>query len=150
MWNQKRKGRIIEAEKQRKWWLYCDDGCTNILKLKLTELLKVKNKSGCFNTLIYLFCLFRATSVAHGGSQAGVELELQLRTYTTAHGNARSLTHWVTSWLLVGFVSSAPQRELLIPICFEAYLLNSSLSWLNCLLNLLLKPLCCLPSEFTF
>ena len=41
-------------------------------------------------------------------------------TYTTAHGNARSLTHSVrpgiepaTSWFLVGFVSAAPWRELL-------------------------------------
>ena len=40
-------------------------------------------------------------------------------TYTTAHGNAASLTHWerpgielVTSWLLVGFVSAVPQWEL--------------------------------------
>ena len=40
-------------------------------------------------------------------------------TYTAAHGNARSLTHWArpgiessTSWLLVGFVSTAPRREL--------------------------------------
>ena len=62
----------------------------------------------------------------------GVELELQLpayttaiatampdlshvRDYTTAHGNARSLTHGArsgieptTSWFLVGFVSAAP------------------------------------------
>ena len=41
-------------------------------------------------------------------------------TYTTAHGNAGSLTHWVrsgieptSSWLLVRFVSAAPQWELL-------------------------------------
>ena len=40
-------------------------------------------------------------------------------TYSTAHGNARSLTHWarpgiepVSSWILVGFVSDAPQWEL--------------------------------------
>ena len=40
--------------------------------------------------------------------------------YTTAHGNARSLTHWVrpgiepeTSWFLAGFVSTSPQWELL-------------------------------------
>ena len=39
--------------------------------------------------------------------------------HTTAHGNARSLTHCVkpgielvTSWFLVGFVSAAPQWEL--------------------------------------
>ena len=61
----------------------------------------------------------------------GVELELQLpaytratetlgiqassSTYTTAHGKARSLTHGErpgiepeTSWLLVGFISTAP------------------------------------------
>ena len=42
-------------------------------------------------------------------------------TYTTAHGNAGSLTHRVrpgieptSSWILVGFVSAAPQWELLI------------------------------------
>ena len=41
-------------------------------------------------------------------------------TYTTAHGNARFLTHWArpgielaTSWFLVGFISPAPQGELL-------------------------------------
>ena len=40
-------------------------------------------------------------------------------TYTTAHGNTGSLTHWErprikpkTSWFLVGFVSSAPRWEL--------------------------------------
>ena len=39
--------------------------------------------------------------------------------YTTAHGNAKSLTHWArpgikstSSWILVGFVSAAPQWEL--------------------------------------
>ena len=41
-------------------------------------------------------------------------------TYTTAYRNAGSLTHWVrpgiepaTLWLLVGFLSTVPQRELL-------------------------------------
>ena len=40
-------------------------------------------------------------------------------TYTTAYGNARSLTHWemlgielATLWFLVGFVSIVPQWEL--------------------------------------
>ena len=40
-------------------------------------------------------------------------------TYNTAHRSARSLIHWVrpgvepaTSWFLVGFFSTAPQREL--------------------------------------
>ena len=42
-------------------------------------------------------------------------------TYTTAHGNARSLPHWVrpgmeptSSWILVRLVSAAPQWELLV------------------------------------
>ena len=64
----------------------------------------------------------------------GVSLELQLAdyttatacqiqatsaTYTTAHGNARSLTHWVgpgiklaSSWILVRFVTTELQQEL--------------------------------------
>ena len=39
-------------------------------------------------------------------------------TYTIAHGNTGSLTHWVSSgiepassWILVGFVSTVPQQE---------------------------------------
>ena len=49
--------------------------------------------------------------------------------YTTAHGNSGSLTHWArpgiepeTSWFLVGFVSTAPQRELLIHYCFKYHI----------------------------
>ena len=44
-------------------------------------------------------------------------------TYTTAHVNARSLTHWArpgieptTSWFWVGFISAVPQREFLVSI----------------------------------
>ena len=44
-------------------------------------------------------------------------------TYTRAHSNARSLTHWArrgieltTSWFLAVFVSTAPWRELLVPL----------------------------------
>ena len=80
------------------------------------------------------FFFFRATSVAHGGSQARVLIravvaglhqshsnarsKLCLQS-TTAHSNARSLTHWArpgieptTSLFLIGFVSIAPQGEL--------------------------------------
>ena len=46
----------------------------------------------------------------------GVQSELQWLAYTTAHGNARSLTHQArpgikleTSWFLVGFVPAAPR-----------------------------------------
>jgi len=54
----------------------------------------------------------------------GVKLELQLPAYTTAHGNAGSLTHRTrsgiestTSWRVVRFVSAAPQWEFpVLPI----------------------------------
>ena len=72
----------------------------------------------------------------------GLELELQLAlaivranqdpswsvTYTTAHDNARSLTHSArpgieptSSWILVRFISTEPQQELLttkIPMAY--------------------------------
>ena len=48
-----------------------------------------------------------------------VESELYPPAYTTAHGNARSLTHGArpeferaSSWFLVRFVSAAPRWEL--------------------------------------
>ena len=66
-------------------------------------------------------------------TKLGVKLELQLPAYTTAtatwiqamsvayttaQGNARSLTHWVglgikptSSWILVGFVTAETQQE---------------------------------------
>ena len=57
--------------------------------------------------------LFRAAPTVHGSSQAGGQLG------ATAHGSTRSLTHCArpgiepaSSWILVGIVSAAPQREL--------------------------------------
>ena len=88
---------------------------------------------------IYVLCLFvlffRATPMAYGSSQARGWIgataaeptpqpqHYQIRavslTYTTAHGNARSLTHWAgpgiepaSSWILVRFTSTVPQQEL--------------------------------------
>ena len=85
------------------------------------------------NIFIYLFiyCLFAISwvaPVAYGGSQAKGRIgavavglrqshsnagsEPESATYTTAHSNAGSLTHWAragiepaTSWFLVGFVN---------------------------------------------
>ena len=61
-------------------------------------------------------------------------------TYTTAHGNARSLTRWArpgiepaASWFLVGFVSPAPQRErwtIFKNICSQSSL-HGSVVWLG-------------------
>ena len=80
--------------------------------------------------LFFFFCRFRAVPMAYGGSQARGPVgataaglhhshrQHQIRatsvTYTTAHGNARSLTHLArpgikpaSSWIL-GFVSAEP------------------------------------------
>ena len=89
---------------------------------------------------LVLFCFFRATSEAHGGSQAkgpdgataanlhrshsNIRSEPCLQPTATAHCNARSLTHWerpgiepITSWFLVGFVSTVPQGKFHILFC---------------------------------
>ena len=69
--------------------------------------------------------------MAYGGSQAQGRIgaaaaslhhshsNMGSATYTTAQGNAGSLTHRVrpgikpvSSWILVGFVTTEPQREL--------------------------------------
>ena len=73
-----------------------------------------------FFFFLFFFCLFRATHATYGGFQLGVISQLQLPAYITAHGNARSLTHWASpgteppsSWIPVGFVTTEPQQELL-------------------------------------
>ena len=65
----------------------------------------------------------------------GVEFEPTSSTYTTAHSNTRSLTHRarpgiepISPWILVGFISAAPQQELqeyfwmwgFVNICFSS------------------------------
>ena len=64
----------------------------------------------------------------------GVQSELQMPVYTTAHGNARSLTHWTkpgikpeTSWFLIRIISTAPRREL--QLLLKPGVLNSWLPW---------------------
>ena len=77
------------------------------------------------------FAFSRAAPSGYGGSQARgsnrscscqptpepqqLRIRAKSATYTTAHSNARSLTHWArpgikpaTSWFLVGFVSAEP------------------------------------------
>ena len=61
-----------------------------------------------------------AVSLQHSSWQCG-GIQASSATYPTAHSNAGSLTHfWVrpgikptSSWMLVGFISAVPQRELL-------------------------------------
>ena len=93
-------------------------------------------------TFMYIHNSFflRATSVAYGSSQASGwieavvachgpshsrarsephQIQAAYATYTTAHGNPGSLTHWerpgiepTSSWLLVRFITAKPQQEL--------------------------------------
>ena len=94
----------------------------------------------------FLFCLFRATPTAYGGSQARGQVkavaailtpqsqQCQIQTefvaYTTAQCNTGPLTHWVrpgiepeSSRLLLGFISAEPHGELLSRSCL--YTCNS-------------------------
>ena len=83
----------------------------------------------------FFFLVFLGPNLQHMEvSRPGVKSELQLPayaivtatwiqarsvTYTTMHGNARSLIHWArpgiklsSSWIPVGFITAKPQREL--------------------------------------
>ena len=85
-----------------------------------------------FFSSLFFFLLFMAKPVAYGSSQARgrirttdaslhqshskARIQAASATYTIAHGNARSLTHWVKPgikpafpWILVGFSTSEPQ-----------------------------------------
>ena len=83
----------------------------------------------------FSFLFFRAAPIAYGVSQASgwiIAVAADLHTEpclrpTTAHGNTGSLTHWarpgiepVSSWILVRFISAAPQQELLLKVLLHA------------------------------
>ena len=74
---------------------------------------------------LFFFCLFRAAPMAYEGSQARGRIKAiaASHSHSHSHSNAGSLTHWArpgikpaTSWFLVGFISTAPWRELLISL----------------------------------
>ena len=89
--------------------------------------------------------LFRTALAAHGGSVWSCSFRptpppqlhkiwAMSATYTTAHSNAGSLTHWTrpgiepeTSWFLVGFVFAAPRLEL----CYSYYFILCCCSFLS-------------------
>jgi len=105
-------------------------GCTNLLShlhcRRLPEIVLL------FYLFIYLFiyCLFRATPVAYGGSQARGLIGAVAAGLCHSHSNAgseplRFLTRWArpgiepeTSWFLVGLVSTAPWWELWVRFYF--------------------------------
>ena len=93
-----------------------------------------QNPSGLF--CLFFFFYFRAAPVAYANSQAtgwiraaptglhhshskAGSTRATSPTYTTAHSNTRSLTHWArpgiesaSSWILVKFITTEPQQEL--------------------------------------
>ena len=108
----------------------------------LHDLSRFRIKILSVRQMIGIFSFLRATGAAYGGSQArGLNWSCSCRptpqpqqchiwaasaTYTTTHGNARSLIHWArsgiepsSSWILVRFVSTAPQQELPTGIFFS-------------------------------
>ena len=94
------------------YWLI--DWLISFLRSHLTEAYEVSQARGPIGAT--------AASLHHRHSNSGSELCL---TYTTAHDNTGSLTHWAkpgikptTSWFLGGFVSTVPQRELLLLFYF--------------------------------
>ena len=91
----------------------------------------LSHKGIAIHSFFFFFFLFRATPVAYGNSQtegwigataAQPKPQPQKHAsviYTTAHGNAGFMTHWArpgieptSSWILIGFTSFVPQREL--------------------------------------
>ena len=70
-----------------------------------------------------------ATGLCHSHSSAGSKLHLWPTPQPTAHSNTRFLTHWArpgikpTTWLLVRFISTAPQWELPQTLAFKKYFL---------------------------
>ena len=82
-----------------------------------------------FFFFLFFFFFFFCFLEQHGQNmevpRLGVESELQLPAYPTAHSNPGYLTHWVRpgiepafSWILVGFITSEPQWEFSMPTLF--------------------------------
>ena len=80
-----------------------------------------------FFFFFFFSLLFRAAPEAYGSSQPH-QIWATSATYTTAHGNAGSLTHWgrpgsepVSSWIVAGFLThwaTAGTPILLLCTCF--------------------------------
>ena len=98
----------LYAKLSAKWmchWMHSKDKCGIFRKsINSTVLRKRLYFTDVHLWFFFFFCLFRASFVAYGGSQA--------RGLHHSYSNARSLTHWVkpgikptSSWMLVGFVN---------------------------------------------
>ena len=110
--------------------------CEKEKKRLLFYFIKKKKKHTHFTLFYYMFGYLvlhlRHMEVPGLGVKSERQLsawQCQIRaassTYTIAHGNARSLTHWArpdiepaSLWILVRFVTAEPQWELPTPILF--------------------------------
>ena len=84
----------------------------------------------CFLWVFVLFCfVFRAAPSPYGSSRGPIRAAVASLHHS--HSNARSQTHWLrsgiesaSSWILVRFISTAPQQRLLkLPRCFKSILI---------------------------
>ena len=71
-------------------------------------------------SFFFFFFFFRATGEAYGSSHATGQIRAAAAGLHHSHSNARSLNHWArpgiepaSLWILVGFITAEPQRELL-------------------------------------
>ena len=96
----------------------------------------------------FLNFFFRAAPTACGSSQARGLIGVAAAGLHHSHSNAGCLTHWArpgiepaSSWTLVGFISAAPQQELLYFLKFYISSTESmcyfswNVSWDNCILT---------------
>ena len=92
------------------------------------------------NQLSLLLLIFRAAPTAYGCSQARGRIRATAAGLHHRHRNTGSLTHWTrpgikptSSWILVGFVSAEPWRELpnqYFPVLYLYYTLLPCLSFI--------------------
>ena len=128
---QRRKGTFIMVSDIHVDTTLCDPEAhhqrwdkTNIMCLLMWWSGKYNAHHGVFLTrilfcFILFFAVFRAAPAAYRGSQAKGLIGATAAGLHHSHSNVGSLTHWSrpgiepsTSWFLVGFVSTAPWREL--------------------------------------
>ena len=112
-------------------------------------------------TYFFLFCLFRIVPMAYGGSQSEGSnrpmpqpqqcgIRTTSVTYTTAHDNAGSLTHWArpgieptSSWILGGFINCwATMGNSLSFNLICTFFWYALVFWLNQIVILFLHDLC--------
>lgn len=127
------------------WLPYQTNNSSSCCSSSFIEIIASSLGSWTLYLFILSFCLFRVAphgvwrfpgqgsnrSCSHGPTLQPQQRQIWAApaTYTWAHGNAGSLTHWsrpgiepAISWFLVRFVSAAPGRELLLDSLIKRHL----------------------------